>query len=95
MDPILQPLLQYGVLGIFAVLLIVFAKSLLKREQDRGDSSQNEVTRLNNLIQDKMIPALTSANQAIVQVTALLQGLQYQRDVEQAAAAAARKKEKP
>lgn len=97
MDPIIQPLLQYGVLGIFAVLLILFVRDLmkkqdtrfteaLKREQDRGDALSLENIRLNNLIQERVIPAMTAGTQAIVQMTSLLQSLQYQRDVEAAAA---------
>lgn len=86
MDPVLQPLLQYGVLGIFAVLLIGFSRSLLKREQDRADRSEAEVLRLNTIMQEKTIPALTLATQALLESQKLLQAIQYQRDIEAAAA---------
>lgn len=86
MDPYLAPLLQYGVLGVFAILLIVFARTLLKREQDRSDTSAAEVIRLNTLMQEKIIPALVTATNAIVASQTILQAIQYQRDVEVAIA---------
>ncbi len=81
----LGQLLNYGVLGIFAVLLVLFARTLLKREQDRGDTAQAEVTRLNNLIQDKIIPALIGATGAVTSAQTILQTLKYKQDVEDAA----------
>ena len=87
-DP-LSSLMQYGVLGIFSVLLIIFGRSLIKREQDRADRLDEEVTRLNNLIQEKTIPALLSATQAIQASQAILQAMQYERDVQAAAASKA------
>lgn len=81
----LEPLLQYGILGVFAVLLILFAQTLLKREQQRGDASAAEVIRLNTIMQEKTIPALIAATQAIAAAQTILQQIQYQRDVESAA----------
>lgn len=74
-------LLQYGVLGIFAVILLVLSKTLIRREQERADRLDAEVNRLNSLIQDKTIPALISATSAIQASQLYLQSLQYQRDV--------------
>lgn len=91
MDPLLEPLLQYGVLGIFAVLLILFSRSLLKREQDRADGLAVENLRLNTLMQEKIIPALTAATQAIIAAQSILESIQYQRDIE--AEVAKRKKD--
>lgn len=86
MDPTLAPLLQYGILGIFAILLIVFSRSLLKREQDRGDAVAAENIRLNTVMQEKIIPALTAATLAITSAQNILQNIQYQRDIESAVA---------
>jgi len=83
--PNLDPLLQYGAIGVFAILLIVFARTLLLREQQRGDAAAAEVIRLNNLMQEKTIPALIAATQAIAAAQNILQQIQYQRDVEAAA----------
>ena len=84
MDPILKPLLQYGVLGIFSILLILFARQAVKREQMRADALEAENKRLNTVMQEKIIPALTLATQAIVSAQTVMQGIQYQRDVERA-----------
>lgn len=83
-DP-LTPLLEYGILGILAVILILFVKALLKREQTRADAEHAENLRLNQLIQEKTIPALVSATQAIQSAQAILQAMQYQQDVAEAA----------
>lgn len=85
-DP-LSSLVQYGVLGIFAALLVMFGRSLVKREQERADAVQAENLRLNQLIQDKTIPALVTATQAIQASQAILQAMQAQRDVETQVAA--------
>lgn len=77
-------LLQYGILGIFAGLMLILVRTLLKREQERSDTLAAEVTRLNTLIQDKAIPALVLATSAITESQRLLQAIQYQRDVENA-----------
>jgi hypothetical protein len=83
---VLAPLAQYGILGIAAALLVLFARTLLKREQERGDAAALEVTRLNTLMQEKIIPALITATLAIVASQSILQAIQYQRDIESAAA---------
>lgn len=85
MPPYLEPLMQYGALGAIAIVLIIFARTLLRREQDRGDASAAEVIRLNTIMQEKTIPALLQATQAIAAAQTILQQIQYQRDVEAAA----------
>ncbi len=83
-DP-LSSLLQYGVIGIFAVLLVIFSRALVKREQDRADSEHAENLRLNQLIQDKTIPALVEATKAIQSSQQILQQMNYQQEVRIAA----------
>jgi len=96
LDPVpvdsITGLVQYGAIGIILVLLVTVSRSLIKREQDRADRLDLEVTRLNSLIQEKTIPALLSATQAVQASQALLQSMQYERDV---AAAASKRGELP
>lgn len=86
-------LLQYGAVGAVALTLGFFARTLIKREQERADRLEveakearlaynAEVSRLNTLIQEKTIPALLTATSAINNSQQLLQSLQYQRDIE-------------
>lgn len=85
MDEYLEPILQYGAIGAIAIALFMFARGLLLREQQRGDAAAAEVQRLNNMIQERVIPALMTATQAISASQAILQGIQYKRDIEAAA----------
>ena len=57
-------LTQYGVLGVFAILLILFARTSYKRETDRSDRLDGELSRLNGWVQDKAIPALLASARA-------------------------------
>lgn len=75
-------LAQYGVLGIFAIILLLFAKLSYKRETDRSDRLEAEVTRLNNLIIERAIPALTSAAQAAEEATRLLRDMQRAQEMD-------------
>lgn len=54
-DP-LQLLLQYGVLGIFAVLLIIYTRGSITRERDKYDQAQAQVDKLNEYIRTEMMP---------------------------------------
>lgn len=78
-------LLQYGAIGAMLIVLGLFARTLIAREQHRSDRLDVEVTRLNNLIADKVIPALVTATSVINDSQQLLQTMQHQRDVEQRA----------
>lgn len=73
---------QYGVLGVFAVLLVWFAKLMIGRETARADRLEAEVVRLNNTIQEKVIPALLSATGAVEQSTEMFRDLQREMRVE-------------
>lgn len=74
-------LAQYGVLGVVSAGLIIFAKGAYKRETDRSDRLEAEVIRLNNMIVDRVIPALTSSANAVEDATELLQGVQREREI--------------
>jgi hypothetical protein len=80
----LSALTQYGVLGVFAILLIFFAQTAYKREVNRADRLENEVNRLNALIADKAIPGLTLATQTMEESTKLMQTLQRERELDRA-----------
>jgi hypothetical protein len=67
---------QYGVLGIFAMLLVWFARFMIARETARADRLEAEVVRLNNVIQEKVIPALMSATGAVEESTEMLRDMQ-------------------
>lgn len=82
---------QYGVLGVaVAVLGWVLYKILnqlwqrsaneLAREVARGDRLESENRELNSGMQDKAIPALLAAANALTEVTGLLRDLQRDRD---------------
>lgn len=79
-EPGLVMLAQYGVLGVFAVLLVIFARVSYKRETDRSDRLEAEVLRLNALIIDKVIPALANTANAVEDATALMRAMQRERD---------------
>jgi hypothetical protein len=70
---------QYGVLGVFAVLLVWFAKFMIGRETARADRLEQEVLRLNTTIQEKVIPALLSATGAVEESTEMLRDMQRER----------------
>jgi hypothetical protein len=59
-DPLLA-LLQYGVLGIFAALLIMYARTSIRREQDRADKAESQVKELNDFIRNELLPKQVEA----------------------------------
>lgn len=71
---------QYGVLGAFAVLLVLFARTAYKRETDRSDRLELENSRLHNGIQEKVIPALVEATTALEQAAQLIHDMERDRD---------------
>ncbi len=56
---------QYGVLGITTGALFLFARAQIKREQDRSDRLEAQLTQLHAATADKVIPALVSATQVL------------------------------
>lgn len=63
---------QYGVLGVFAILLIIFARTSYKRETDNADALKAENRELYQRIQEqhermqeKVIPALIDVANAM------------------------------
>lgn len=65
-------LLQYGALGVMvmaagAIIRVLFQRetAAYEREKDRADRMEAEVSRLNGVIQERMLPILHDATQAI------------------------------
>lgn len=89
-DPLnLGILAQYGILGLVAGGLFIFSKSSYKRETERADRLEAEVTRLNaliierdNMVMDRVIPALTSAVQVVEEATRLLRDMQHTQEMD-------------
>lgn len=78
-------LAQYGVLGVFAAILVFFARGAHQRERDRADRLEDENRRLNAIIQDRVIPALGSATKAAEESAILLTAIQREREVQREA----------
>lgn len=76
-------LAQYGILGIFAGLMVLLVQRLLKREQDRSDKSDAEVVRLNGLFQEKILPLLITATNALEASQAVLKDIQRKQEIEE------------
>lgn len=72
---------QYGVLGVIAAMLIWFAKGAHLRERERADRMEEENKRLNTLLLDRVIPALTAASRAAEESTELLRAVQREREI--------------
>jgi len=90
--PDLTGFMQYGAIGIFLILLVMFARSAIQRERDQADKAvaqeraradriEAENVRLNALLLDRVIPALTSATRAAEESADLLQALHREREL--------------
>jgi hypothetical protein len=71
-DP-LQMLLQYGVLGIFAVLMIVYTRGSISREREKSDHAAQQVDELNNFIRSELLPKQVEATLVYKQVAEVLE----------------------
>ncbi len=71
-DP-LQMLLQYGVLGIFAVLLIVYTRGSIAREREKSDQAAQQVQELNTFIRGELLPKQVEATLLHKQVAEVLE----------------------
>lgn len=83
MDPgVIKALFDYGGIGLLLIILLWFARTLLIREQNRADAAANEVSRLNTMIQEKFLPALVAATQAISASQEILQEMQLKAQIQ-------------
>lgn len=72
-------LAQYGALGIFSILLVIFARGAYRRETEGRDAEAAEVKRLNDFIQTKVVEALTTSTEALKNTAELLDAMQAER----------------
>jgi hypothetical protein len=54
-DP-LAILSGYGALGAFAILLVIYAQSTIKRDRERTERAEQQVTDLNAFIRTELLP---------------------------------------
>lgn len=84
--PELPPVAQYGLLGAgFAALAsgrFLVPRYVLDRERDRADRMEAENQRLNTLIQEKAIPAIVDASNAVQESSRLIHDLQREREIQ-------------
>jgi hypothetical protein len=66
----LQVFLQYGALGAFAVVAVIFFNRAYKRESERADKAETALAELNRDLRDKVLPVLIAATQAVAEATA-------------------------
>jgi hypothetical protein len=71
-DPV-SMLLQYGVLGIFAVLMIMYTRGSIAREREKGDQSAAQVKELNDFIRNELLPKQVEATILHKQVAEVLE----------------------
>lgn len=71
-DP-LTLLLQYGVLGIFAVLMIMYTRGSINREREKGDRAEAQVKELNDFIRNELLPKQVEATLHYRQVAEVLE----------------------
>lgn len=64
--------LQYGALGAFAIIAIIFFFKVWKRESDRADKAQAEKDALNKDLKEQVIPLLTDCVRALAQLAELI-----------------------
>lgn len=76
---------QYGILGILVAALasgkFVVPRYVLDRERERADRLEAENVRLNNVIQEKAIPAIVQAATAVKDSQMLVAEVRHEREV--------------
>jgi hypothetical protein len=88
-------LIQYGALGVLAIIALGAVKVLFvretqahQREADRADLEHGENVRLNAAMVDRLLPAVTTASNAVTECLAFIRAVSYREDVAAAAQAA-------
>lgn len=72
-------LLQYGAVGVIALLALIAVRELFKREtgahdreRARADRLEEELRRQNQLIQERFVTALEASSRAVQEAMAVL-----------------------
>ena len=60
---------QLGAAGAVLSIALWFFWQVYKRERDRADANEAEIKRLNQVIQDRYVPALEAAATALAEST--------------------------
>jgi hypothetical protein len=71
-DP-LPALLQYGVLGVFAIMLIIYTRGSIARERDKSDRAEAKVEELNAYLRTEVLPKQVEATMYYKQVSEVLE----------------------
>jgi hypothetical protein len=82
---LISAVLQYGIVGVVAIVLFFVAKRLFDREQARADRLEADVRRLNDLMAEQLIPALTKSTSAVLDAQQLINDIRRAREIEDAA----------
>jgi hypothetical protein len=80
--PDIGVLANYGVLGLFAIILLGFGFKTWQRETTRSDRLEEELKQKNILLLEKVIPALTTAALAIKESQELVRDMAEERNRE-------------
>lgn len=78
--PDLGVLGNYGVLGLFTLVLLGFGLRAWQREITRADRLEIELREKNQALQDKVVPALTTAAAAVQASQDALRELMEERE---------------
>lgn len=73
-------LVQYGVLGIVATVLILFARSAYNREVARADAAEKENKQLNELFRDRLVVSLEKSASAVEASAILIRDIRQELD---------------
>lgn len=72
---------QFGAVGAIAVMGIWFARGAHQRERERADKAEAENRRLQDLIIERVIPAVAAASRAAEESAAILAAVQREREL--------------
>lgn len=79
---------QYGILGVLVAMLasgyLLVPRYVLDRERERADRMEQENVRLNTLIQEKAIPAIVDASNAVKDSTLLVHDMKHEQEIREA-----------
>lgn len=70
-DPVAL-LLQYGILGLFAALLLIYTRGSIARDREKTDKAEAQVKELNDFIRSELLPKQVEATILHKQVAEVL-----------------------